>query len=101
MLHSTLRLFAIAFEQPITMLFDNAKYLCFEFFCHHRGEFNHYTATALDTTHASMLEDMRYNLREGHSATSPLVVMASDDKGPASRIKHYQARASSRDFVLP
>jgi hypothetical protein len=55
MLYSTPRLFAIAFERPFIMLFDNAEYPCFEFFCHHSGECNLYTATALDAKHATTL----------------------------------------------
>jgi hypothetical protein len=62
MLYFTLSLFAIACERPFIMLFDNAEYPCFEIFCHHRGECNHYTATALDAKHATM-EELRSHIK--------------------------------------
>jgi hypothetical protein len=63
MLYSTLRLFAIAFERPFTMLFDNVENPCFKFFCHHRGECNNCTATALDAKQAT-IEELRSHLKE-------------------------------------
>jgi hypothetical protein len=48
MLYSTLRLFAIAFEQPFILLLKKEEYPCLEFFCHHRGDNKYYTARALD-----------------------------------------------------
>jgi hypothetical protein len=47
MLYSTLRLFAIASDRPSIPLFGNAEYPCFEFFCHHSGDYHHYTATTI------------------------------------------------------
>ena len=89
MLYSTLMLFAIAFERPFILLLDNAEYPCFEFFCHHRGECNLDTATALDAKHATM-EDQRFHLKEEHPATSPPIVVAADGKDPAIILTHYQ-----------
>jgi hypothetical protein len=60
MLYSTLRLFAIAFQRPFIIVFDKAEYPCYEILCHHRGECNHYTATALDAKHATMEEPRHY-----------------------------------------
>jgi hypothetical protein len=90
MLYSTRRLFAIAFERPFIVLFDNAEYPRFEFFCHHRGECNHYIATALDAKHATM-EEMRYHLKEDHTAASPPIVATAGGKDPARKLTHYQA----------
>ena len=89
MLYSTLRVFAIAFERPFIILFDNAEYPCFEFFCHHRGECN-FTATALDAKHATM-EELRFHLKEEHPATAPPIVVMADGKDPTSTLTHCQA----------
>ena len=90
MLYSTLRVFAIAFERPFILLFHNAEYPCFEFFCNHRGECN-ITATALDAKHATM-EELRFHLKKEHPATAPPIVVTADGKdNPASKLTHYQA----------
>jgi hypothetical protein len=89
MWYSTLRPFAIAFERPFIPLFDNAEYPCYEFLCHHRGECNNYTATAMDAKHATM-EELRYYLKKEHPAASPPIVVTVDGKDPASKLTHYQ-----------
>jgi hypothetical protein len=90
MLYSTLsRLFAIAFERPFILLFHNAEYSCFDFFCHHRGECN-FAATALDAKHATM-KDLRSHLKEEHPAISPPIVVTADGKDPANTLTNYQA----------
>jgi hypothetical protein len=93
MLYSILRLFAIAFERPFILLFHNAEYPCFEFFCHNRGECN-FTTTALDAKQTTM-EELRSHVKEEHPATSPPIVVRGDGKDPASTLTHYQACVQS------
>jgi hypothetical protein len=90
MLYSTLRLFAIAFERPFIVLFDNAKYPCFQLFYHHRGQCNNYTATALDAKQTAM-EELRYHMKKEHPAPSPPNFVTAYGKDSAIKLTHYQA----------
>jgi hypothetical protein len=90
MLYSAPRLFAIAFERPFILLFDNAEYPCVENFCHHRGECNNYTATLLNAKRATM-EELQSRMKEERPAASPPIVVTADGKDPASKPTHYQA----------
>jgi hypothetical protein len=89
-LHSILRLFAIAFERPFIELFDSPEYQCLVIFCYHRGECHHSNTSALDAKKAT-IEELRYYLKEEHPAGSPLIVVTTDGKGPANKVTHYQA----------
>jgi hypothetical protein len=94
MMYFTLRLFAIAFERPFILRLDNAECPCFELFCYHRGECNHYTATALDAKHPTM-EELRSHPKEEHPAASPPIVVTVNGKGPASKLTHDLAYVPS------